>query len=154
MHAATACKLVTKGIAICDKAYTICSIYIPPSSRLHRHDLDHLVDQLPAPYVLCGDFNGHNTLWGSQSTNDKGATLENFIDDHDMILLNMSSPTRYDDYHHTYSTIDLSICHPSVYLDWTCNVLPDRHGSDHFPLSLQLNSDQVNHERIHIHVEL
>ncbi|GFT92406.1 hypothetical protein TNCV_4636511 [Trichonephila clavipes] len=23
-----------------------------------------LVDQLPAPFVILGDFNGHSTLWG------------------------------------------------------------------------------------------
>ena len=57
---------VAACITICNKAYTVCSIYIPPSSTLHRHDLDHLLDQLPAPYILCGDFNGHNpqNIWG------------------------------------------------------------------------------------------
>ena len=42
---------VAACITICNKSYTICSIYVPPSSTLHKHDLDHLVDQLPVPYI-------------------------------------------------------------------------------------------------------
>ena len=45
-----------------DKEITICSIYIPPSFSLQTEHLDSLLKQLPSPYLLLGDFNGHNIL--------------------------------------------------------------------------------------------
>ena len=48
------------------RVITLSSIYIPPSSRLSAKDLDDLVPQLPSPFILLGDFNGHNILWGSK----------------------------------------------------------------------------------------
>ena len=38
---------------------TLCSVYIPPSSRLSAKYLDDLVPQLPSPFILLGYF-GHN----------------------------------------------------------------------------------------------
>ncbi|GFX67731.1 RNA-directed DNA polymerase from mobile element jockey [Trichonephila clavipes] len=43
---------------------TVCCHYLPPNAVIHQHDLNNLVDQLPAPFVILGDFNGHRTLWG------------------------------------------------------------------------------------------
>ena len=54
---------------------TLCSLYLEPEleSRLQdihglpRHlelnDLQNLLDQLPHPYILMGDFNAKHTLW-------------------------------------------------------------------------------------------
>ena len=44
------------------RVITLYSIYIPPNSRLSPKDLDDLVPQLPSPFILLGDFNGHNIL--------------------------------------------------------------------------------------------
>ena len=46
-----------------DREITICSVYIPPSFSLNSQHLDNLLQQLPSPYILLGDFNGHNILW-------------------------------------------------------------------------------------------
>ena len=61
------------------RVITLCSIFIPPSSRLSPKDLDDLIPQLPSPFILLGDFNGHNILWGSKDINDKGRIIESFI---------------------------------------------------------------------------
>ena len=45
------------------KTFTLCSIYLPPSKRLLEQELDDLIDQLPAPFILTGDFNAHNQIW-------------------------------------------------------------------------------------------
>ena len=68
------------------RVITLCSIYIPPSSRLSPKDLDDLVPQLRSPFILLGDFNGHNILWGSKDINDKGRIIERFIDNHGLCL--------------------------------------------------------------------
>ena len=45
-----------------EKEITICSLYIPPNFTLHSQHLNSLLEQLPSPYLLVGDFNGHNML--------------------------------------------------------------------------------------------
>ena len=37
------------------KTLTVCKIYLPPSLDVHFSDLEHLNEQLPAPFVLIGD---------------------------------------------------------------------------------------------------
>ena len=51
-----------------EKEITLCSVYIPPSFSLRSEHLNSLLQQLPSPYMLLGDFNGHNVLWGSNDT--------------------------------------------------------------------------------------
>ena len=38
--------------------------YIPPSTAPHLRDLAHIETQLSKPFVIAGDFNSHNYLWG------------------------------------------------------------------------------------------
>ena len=47
------------------KTITICSIYIPPHEQINETELKNLIKQLTKPFILLGDFNSHNTLWGS-----------------------------------------------------------------------------------------
>ncbi|GBN88540.1 hypothetical protein AVEN_257647-1 [Araneus ventricosus] len=58
---------------------TVYCVYLPPHDVITQQDLDNLVDQLPSPFILLGDFNAHSTLWGSGSTNSRGRQIEQFI---------------------------------------------------------------------------
>ncbi|GBO27325.1 hypothetical protein AVEN_19773-1 [Araneus ventricosus] len=58
---------------------TVCSVYLPPHDVISQQDLDTLVNQLPTPFILLGDFNGHSALWGSDVTNSRGRQIERFI---------------------------------------------------------------------------
>ena len=44
------------------KPITICSIYLPPHDIFSKHDLGNLINQLPQPFILLGDFNSHSKL--------------------------------------------------------------------------------------------
>ena len=77
------------------RVITLCSIYIPPSSKLSPKDLDDLVPRLPSPFILLGDFNGHNILWGFKDINGKGRIIESFIDNHGLCLYNTKPPHIY-----------------------------------------------------------
>ncbi len=68
------------------KTVTLCSVYIPPSSNLQIAQLDDLVAQLPSPFILLGDFNGHSLQWGCKDSNDKGRLIEQFIANHDLSI--------------------------------------------------------------------
>ena len=118
------------------RVITLCSIYVPPSSRLSPKDLDDLVPQLPSPLILLGDFNGHNILWGSKDINDKGRLIENFIDNHGLCLYNTKTPTYLHPATGTYTSLDLSICFPTFLLDYDWKVHDDLCGSDHYPIIL------------------
>ncbi|GFY17258.1 putative RNA-directed DNA polymerase from transposon X-element [Trichonephila clavipes] len=51
---------------------TVCCVYLPPNDVVPQVDLNQLVSQLPAPFILLGDFNGHSPLWGHDDTNSRG----------------------------------------------------------------------------------
>ena len=76
-----------------DREITICSVYIPPSFSLNSQHLDNLLQQLPSPYILLGDFNGHNILWGGQNNDSRGELIENFITKNDICIMNDKSYT-------------------------------------------------------------
>ena len=117
-----------------EKTITVCSLYLPPGTSVVQTDLDDLVRQLPAPYIVLGDFNGHNTLWGSKDTNRRGKTIEDFINANNLCIFNDKRNTYLHPATGSYTAIDLSLCHPSIYLDFTWDVGDDLCGSDHFPI--------------------
>lgn len=120
-----------------NKTITICSVYIPPNFALTQNDLENLLLQLPRPFMLLGDFNGHSQLWGCSDQNKKGKIIEEFITENDLCLLNNKQPTYLHPAFGTYSAIDLSFCHPTLYLDFEWSVCDDLHGSDHFPIIIK-----------------
>ena len=115
----------------------LCSIYIPPSFALRPEQLNSLLKQLPSPFMLLGDFNGHNVLWGSKDNDPRGDLTEDFITNNDIYLMNDKSNTFLDSGKGTFSALDLSICHPSHNLDYDWSVCEDQHGSDHFPIVIE-----------------
>ena len=58
---------------------TVCTIYLPPNNSIQLHDLNNLIMQLPSPFIILGDFNAHNPLWGSPDVNTRGQLIEDFI---------------------------------------------------------------------------
>ena len=126
-----------------DKELTICSIYIPPPFALKTEHLDSLLKQLPSPYLLLGDFNGHNILWGNKDNNSRGKIIENFITNNDICLMNDISNTYMHYPTGSFSSIDLSLCHPFLFLDFNWSVCKDQHHSDHFPIVIKSNTSTV-----------
>ncbi|GBN81339.1 hypothetical protein AVEN_205178-1, partial [Araneus ventricosus] len=55
---------------------TVCSIYLPPSQTIQQSELDALVRQLPPPFIILGDWNGHSSFWGSTDSNARGLQIE------------------------------------------------------------------------------
>ena len=121
------------------KTITLCSIYIPPSSAISLHDMDDLVRQLPTPYMLLGDFNSHNPLWGGNTIDGKGQRVEQFMDNHSLCFLNDGSYTYFHPGYGTYTAIDLTITQPNLLLDFSWRVLDDLWlcGGDHFPIVIK-----------------
>jgi len=121
------------------KAVTLCSIYIPPRSEICDRELDDLLNQLPSPVLLLGDFNAHSVVWGGQGTDDRGQKLEDFVARQDLCILNDRSFTYLHPATGSFTSIDLSICSPSLFMDLNWEVGKDQCGSDHFPIFIHTN---------------
>ncbi|GFQ74796.1 CCHC-type domain-containing protein [Trichonephila clavata] len=113
---------------------TICNVYLPPNAPLNFRELQELIDQLPSPFILLGDFNAYHLLWGCQDVNSRGKVAEKLLTELDLTLLNDGSNTYFHSPTQSFSAIDLSICSPSLLLDLTWSVLGNPLGSDHFPV--------------------
>ena len=102
------------------KTLTVCNVYLPPVLDIHFSDLEHLIQQLPAPFVLVGDLNAHSPLWGDVRLDSRGQTVEKLLNDYNLCLLNTGEPKYRHHSHHSFSVPDVAICDPSLALefDW------------------------------------
>jgi hypothetical protein len=119
---------------------SICSIYIPPRTHFEQRDLDLIISQLPQPFILLGDYNAHSDLWGNQGLDRSGSIIENFLNSNEICLLNNGSPTYMHPGNGGLTAIDLTFCSPSIFQDLEWSLLRDQHGSDHWPITIELTT--------------
>ena len=94
-------------------------------------------------FILAGDFNGHNVMWGCNDTNQRGLQLENFISNNSFSFMNDNkSKTYLHPATGSYSSIDLTLCSPVLLSNFTWKVTEDLCGSDHFPIYLYTTIQQ------------
>ena len=126
---------------------TLCSLYLPPDERVSQNDLTVIINQLPTPFVLMGDFNAHNAIWGDSKTDGKGRMVERIIDRKSLCLFNRKEAT----YHHpasgSFSSIDLTMSDASIFADFEWRVHHDLCGSDHYPIILQTHQKASDTDR-------
>ena len=120
-----------------DREITVCSLYLPPRFNFMYSDIQSLVDELPQPYMILGDFNAHNPLWGGDTLDNAGKIIEDILNNNDSVLLNDGSMTYHNIYFNTYSAIDLSICSSEIGLNFIWSVDEFLNSSDHFPIHLK-----------------
>ena len=109
---------------------------MPPHDAIRLEELNELAEQLPTPYLLLGDFNGHSTWWGSDDTNSRGRQIEQFITDNCLCLLNTDEKTYFHEPTRTFHSVDLAICSPSLLPLFNLTVGNDLYNSDHYPLAV------------------
>ena len=87
---------------------------------------------------LSQETNGHNHLWGSPHDDTRGQVIERFTNLHDLCILNDGTHTylkpQAQHVNSPTSAIDLTMCTPGVALRCNWEVIPDSHGSDHYPV--------------------
>lgn len=125
---------------VAHKTITVCSLYIPPHTQFTVSDLELILDQLPEPFVIAGDFNAHNTLWGSKTVDSRGQTLEDFILANDVCLLNSGAATYCSPSSGAMSCLDLALCSPALFTDFKWKVIDNPYGSDHMPALISLTT--------------
>ena len=126
---------------------TICNVYLPNSHDFEPPDIQNIINQLPSPYILLGDFNSHNPLWGCSTIDQRGTKIEQILySNNDLNILNSGQATRVCANTGHFSAIDLSFSSSTItpYIDW--DVLPELSSSDHFPILISLNyTNSHNH---------
>jgi len=111
---------------------TICNVYSSRSHSLNLNLLNALLNQLPSPVILLGDFNGYNQLWGSCTTDTRGRIIGDFIEANNLNILNDGTPTRIG--YQTETAIDLTMCSPVIEPDLQWSVSTSPWDSDHCPI--------------------
>ena len=119
---------------------TICSVYLHQNDLVTISSLQSLITQLPGPYIVTGDFNTHNPIWGSSVADNRGKTIESFLATSSSALLNTGLNTRFDVYSGNFSAIDLTLCSPLLLSRLTWTVCENSYTSDHFPQFMSLMS--------------
>ena len=83
----------------------------PPSFSLNSQHLDSLLQQLPSPYIILGDFNGHNILWGNKNNDSRGKLIEKFLTKNDICIMNDKSYNYHSPSTKSFTSIDHPFCH-------------------------------------------
>ncbi len=115
---------------------TVINLYLSPARPFNLQALDTLLSTLAPPFLVVGDFNCRHTLWGDTTITPRGRSLEFFLSSSDLVLLNTDCPTHFDTRTQSFSCLDLSLCSPSLQLDFTWTVLDQFLSSDHFLILL------------------
>lgn len=125
-------------VAVRVNNFTIVSIYIPSPTKSIISSVISIIKSLPKPLLVLGDFNCHHTVWGSELSNSTGSFLLDSLDNLNLCILNDGSPTRRTRPNESISAVDLSLCSPELVSLMSWCVLPSSHGSDHFPILLNI----------------
>nr|CAI5869199.1 unnamed protein product [Callosobruchus analis] len=118
---------------------TLSSIYCPPNARTSTQDYISLIDDFDGSIIIGGDFNAHHVMWGSYKINASGSNIANLLNQTDLVILNDGSSTKISRTQRN-SAVDLTLVSPDMVNKITWKVPPDTLGSDHFVISIGINS--------------
>ena len=66
-----------------------------PNLALPSYQHQPHLNQLPAPFILVGDFIAHSQLWGNTNLDARGKIVEKIIDQLDLAIFNDKSHTYF-----------------------------------------------------------
>ena len=93
---------------------------------------------------MIGDANSHNDIWRSKKTDKRGRIIELILNNHQLCMYDYKSNTYLHSATGTYSAIDLKICDPHLFLDYSRKVHDDTCGSGHFPILFENSIDKLS----------
>lgn len=118
--------------------FSLISLYIPPNTVNTNliDDLNNLLVNIPPPYLICSDANGHHQAWGSETENSRGKVIYNWINDNNLFILNTGSPT-FETNQGNFTHIDIALCSQNLSLQFDWMTYHDNLNSDHFPIMIE-----------------
>lgn len=136
------------------KTFSIASIYLPPAVRVGYHHIKNILETLPEPRVILGDFNSHGTGWGEPIDDNRSTIIYDVCDEFRMTILNTGKITRIPKPPNRGSRLDLSLCSRSSALDCSWDVLEDPHRSDHLPITITIKNGTNDPEMVNVPYDL
>ena len=138
-----------------DREYQIIDIYLQncilsltnfynPCKKINPSLMDEIMTYCKEHVIVCGDFNSHNSLWGSTSLDVNGKTVEDFMNKYDLVILNDGNPTRLDPHSGGLSCLDLTFMSKELSSRTQWSVTRHNFGSDHFVISFNMFSKTEN----------
>lgn len=138
-------EFVACKVSFGEQCITVINFYLQPSSRISVEELTNIFNISNSYTFVCGDFNAHNIIWGSDRCDARGNVVECAADKCNLTILNDGSPTFLRG--HNYSScIDVTMCSQDLVngVGWTTDV--ETRGSDHFPILIShpyLRNDDI-----------
>ena len=124
---------------------TLCSLYLPPGEAVEKQELQNLINQLPKPFILLGDFNAHHPAWfDTRRIDDRGTMIVELIEENDIVLLDKDKPTMIWKVDKTFSHVDLTLCSSELMTVFQWDVNEEPLSSDHFPVFLKTGTHYNN----------
>jgi hypothetical protein len=121
-------------ITIRESSLSIVNYYCPNDKMLSL-DTIQISD---SNFLMVGDFTSKSQSWGYNKIDKRGETIEDWQDEHHLILVNDTTDTHtfYSRRWHTTTTPDLAFCTDGIHKNINRNVCDQLGGSDHRPVIL------------------
>ena len=102
-------------------------------------------------FLMVGDFNSHSQSWGYVQADRRGNEVEDWQDDHGLILINdpYDPPTFYSRRWRTTTTPDLAFCTDDIHRGTRREVGEQLGGSDHKPVYLTISAEGIGIDHPH-----
>jgi ribonuclease HI len=120
------------------KQVSIFNCYIPPNANISETDLRSIFDITDESYIILGDLNAHNEIWGCFENNQRGRWLLDAIESNDAVLMNTGAVTRVSCPPQRDSAVDMAICSRDVGLSQTWTPIENTFDSDHLPILIEI----------------
>lgn len=123
---------------------SIVSFYSPGNTSLTKPKFDNLINSIPAPLLIGGDFNAYHTAWGCNRVNTRGREVLEIINNNRLIILNDGEMTTVGSDRWQRNALDLTVVSPSISLSCNWSVHDDPLGSYHLPVITRILVDHHN----------
>lgn len=137
--------------SINNKNISIASFYCPTvcTPRFNKNKFSTIIENIPKPMIVGGDFNAHHTIWGCGAISSRGRDLLDAIDDNNLVVLNSGQVTTVGSHIRRPNGLDLSFVSPTIAMSCDWSVHNDPLGSYHLPVLITLNSARQNKQFSH-----
>lgn len=125
-----------------DRNLYISTIYIPPRININDNLRDFML-RYRDKFLMLGDVNCHSEVWGNPFSDVRGRKLLDYIDEAGLVILNDGSPTRINYANQRPTAVDISLATPDIALEFEWKVIEEPLGSDHLPIILKFNGNQL-----------
>lgn len=120
-----------------NKNTDIINIYTNGEFVISKGDFDKVLAHVGKHHIIVGDFNVRDSLWDNQYLGGEtpaGRELLDFIEAHELVVLNKGDGTRYNLETGNSTAIDLTLASRDISKNHQWYVHEDCLSSDHFPL--------------------